>query len=323
MASEVDFIDGEEYGFAATDEEAGEFEVGRGELSAAVDDHNDGVGFVEGDLRLAEDFGWDEGFVVGHDTAGVDDAGVAALPFDFAVDAVARNAWFVADDAATGAGEAVEERGFADVGAAADSDERQGFGGGVLHGDGLLEGEEFGFAPVGFLAFGGRGGDAAAQASGAFAGALLCGLLLGGGAEVTADGRLGIVGGDGFARFEIRRATRDALGGGLLGFLCGQLFALLWVDGPNARRACGSGRFWGAPLFGASAGLPVLLAETFCCFLRCHGAPSSDAWCAIVHYREESPKGGADRRLNSGLRGVDYEPDVALAEPQRRFSRRG
>ena len=72
----VDFVDGEEDGLAAAEEEAGEFEVGGGEFGAAVDDHDDGVGFLEGDLGLAEDFGGDEGFVVGDDAAGVDDAGV-------------------------------------------------------------------------------------------------------------------------------------------------------------------------------------------------------------------------------------------------------
>jgi hypothetical protein len=42
----VDFVDGEEDGLAAAEEEAGEFEVGGGELGAAVDDHDDGVASV-------------------------------------------------------------------------------------------------------------------------------------------------------------------------------------------------------------------------------------------------------------------------------------
>ena len=80
---------------------------------------------VERDLGLAEDFGGDEGFVVGDDAAGVDDAGVGAHPLDLAVDAVAGDAGLVADDGAAGAGEAIEEGGLADVGAAADGDERE------------------------------------------------------------------------------------------------------------------------------------------------------------------------------------------------------
>ena len=118
----VDFVDGEEDGLAAAEEEAGEGEVGRGELGAAVDDHDDGVGFFEGGLGLAEDFGGDEGDVVGDDAAGVDDARVGGLPLDLAVDAVAGDAGLVADDGAARAGEAIEEGGLTYVGAAADGD---------------------------------------------------------------------------------------------------------------------------------------------------------------------------------------------------------
>ena len=84
---------------------------GRGELGAAVDDHDDGVGFFERDLGLAKDFAGDEGFVVWDDAAGIDEAGLASGPLDLAVDAVAGDAGLVADDGAAGAGEAVEEGG--------------------------------------------------------------------------------------------------------------------------------------------------------------------------------------------------------------------
>ena len=119
-ALRVDFVHGEEEGLAGALEQAGEVEVGGGELGAAIDDHDDGVGFFEGEAGLAEDFGGDLGFVVGDDAAGIDDAGGAALPADFAVDAVAGDAGLVADDGAARAGEAIEEGGFADVGAAHD-----------------------------------------------------------------------------------------------------------------------------------------------------------------------------------------------------------
>ncbi len=121
----VDLVDGEEDGLAAAQQQARELHVGRGELGAAVDDHDDGVGFFERDLSLAENLAGDQGFVVGDDAAGVDQAGFAALPLDLAVDAVARDAGLVADDGAARAGEAVEERALADVGAAADGDQRQ------------------------------------------------------------------------------------------------------------------------------------------------------------------------------------------------------
>ena len=111
-------------GLPATDEDARKLLVGGGDVGAAVDDHDDGIGFVESDAGLVEDLARDQGFVVGDDAAGVDEADDAAAPFDLAVDAIAGDAGLVADDAAAGAGEAVEEGGFADVGTAADGDER-------------------------------------------------------------------------------------------------------------------------------------------------------------------------------------------------------
>ena len=97
----IDLVDREKDGFAASDEEAGELHVGRCELGAPVHDHHDGVGFFERDLGLAEDLAGNQGLVVGNDTARVDDARVASLPLDLAVDAVARDAWLVADDRST------------------------------------------------------------------------------------------------------------------------------------------------------------------------------------------------------------------------------
>ena len=76
----VDFVHGEEEWLAGALQQAGEIEVGCGELGASVDDHDDGVGFVEGEAGLAEDFRGDMGFVVGDNAAGVDQARGAALP---------------------------------------------------------------------------------------------------------------------------------------------------------------------------------------------------------------------------------------------------
>ncbi len=118
----VDFVDGEEDGLAAAEEQAGEREVGGGQLGAAVDNHYYCVRFAQGDLRLAKDFGGDKGGVVGDDAAGVDEAGRGGLPVDEAVDAVAGDAGLVADDGTARAGEAIEEGRLADVGAAADGD---------------------------------------------------------------------------------------------------------------------------------------------------------------------------------------------------------
>ena len=95
---------------------------GGGQFGAAIHHHDDGVGFLQRDFRLAEDFRRDEIFVFGKDAAGVDDAQVASAPLRLAVEAVARDAGFVADNGAPRSDQAVEQRGFAHVGAAHDGD---------------------------------------------------------------------------------------------------------------------------------------------------------------------------------------------------------
>src|SRR6516164_6602779 len=102
---------------------AGEVEVGRGEFGAAIDDHDDDIGLVEGQAGLAIDFRRDQGLVVRDNAPGVHNAGDAAIPADFAIDAVAGNAGLVAYDRAAALRELVEEGGFADVGASADGDQ--------------------------------------------------------------------------------------------------------------------------------------------------------------------------------------------------------
>ncbi len=237
-----------------TARKTGELHVGRGELGAAIDDHDDGVGLFERDLRLPEDLAGDKGFVVGHDATGIDQTRLAALPLDLAVDAVAGDAGLVADDGAAGAGEAVEERALAHVGAAADGEQRQRLLHLVAKGDRLLQGEQLGLAPV-VLFVRARGGDAATRAAGAFALALLRRLLLRRGAEVAADALFRIVAGDGALGFELGRAPWDALGGGHLGLLGGDDFALAGID--CAGGGCGLG---GLALVRAGARLPMLLA---------------------------------------------------------------
>ncbi len=164
----VDLVDGEEDGLAAAQQESGEGDVWRGELGAAVDDHDDDGGFGEGGLGLEKDFGGDEFGVVGDDAAGVYEARVGSHPLDEAVDAVAGDAGLVADDGAARTGEAIEERRLADVGTAADGDERERARGGGVGGEIKLGGEEFGFSPcTGFGGgFGGELGSCRLQVTG-------------------------------------------------------------------------------------------------------------------------------------------------------------
>ena len=183
-----------------------------------------------------------------------------------------------------------------------------------LQGDGLLEGEEFGFAPGGFGAVGPGGGDPAAWASGALAFALAGGLALGVCAKAAARGGLGcgvsvrltgcggvliwggraeplfgVVSGDGTLCLELRRAARNALLCRLPGLLRGFYLAAARVE-----LSCGAGRrrtLWGLALVGAGAGLPMLLAQPLYLLLRSHAAcliPAPSAtfiigrgWCRL------------------------------------------
>jgi hypothetical protein len=76
---------------------------------------------------LFEDVCGNHRFVVRHDAAGIDESESLPVPVRFAVDSIARDAGFIADDCASFSDESIEQRRFADVGAANDRDKRQGF----------------------------------------------------------------------------------------------------------------------------------------------------------------------------------------------------
>ncbi len=79
----------------------------------------------DGHFCLAQNFARDLGFVIGDESAGVHNFEVAIAPGGGAVDAIAGDAGLVGDDGAARAGEAVEERGLADVGPADNDQQRQ------------------------------------------------------------------------------------------------------------------------------------------------------------------------------------------------------
>jgi len=114
----IDFVDGQKERLAGAQQQAREVKVGRGQLSAAIDHHHNGLGLFERNAGLPEDLRRNQRFVIGHDATRIHQARRAAGPANLAVDAVARDARLVADNGAARLGEAVKERGFADVGAA-------------------------------------------------------------------------------------------------------------------------------------------------------------------------------------------------------------
>ncbi len=89
-------------------DDTGEVAVGGGDFGAAIDEEDDVGGAVEGKAGLFEDFSGDHFVVVGDDSAGVDQFEMTAMVGGFAVDAVAGDAGFVADDGAALAEDGVE-----------------------------------------------------------------------------------------------------------------------------------------------------------------------------------------------------------------------
>src|SRR5260370_38954822 len=74
-------------------------------------------------MSLTQDFLRNQCPVVRNEAAGIHDFQCAAAPLRLAVDAVAGDARLVGDDGAARAGQTIEQRGLADVGAS-DDDER-------------------------------------------------------------------------------------------------------------------------------------------------------------------------------------------------------
>ncbi len=121
----VDLVHGEKDVLATALQQTRKLHVRRGEFGARVNNHDDGVGLFQRNLRLAEDLCGDQRFVVGHHTSGVDQAGTLALPLHFAVDAVAGDAGLVTHDGAAAVRQPVEERRLAHIRPPADRDQRQ------------------------------------------------------------------------------------------------------------------------------------------------------------------------------------------------------
>src|SRR5580692_3669840 len=117
----VNFIDCQEQRLAQAQQQVGEFKVGSGEFAASIGDHDDCRSFLKGHSRLAKYLGGNEFMVIRDDAARIDNAQLAPAPLCFAVEPVASDAGFVADNGAPRSDDAVEQRGLAHVGAPHDS----------------------------------------------------------------------------------------------------------------------------------------------------------------------------------------------------------
>ena len=116
----IDFVRDDRHRLARATQQARQLGIERRKAGAHVHDQQELRCRSNGDLRLAKDFTRNGGFVIRHDSSGVDDFERPALPGGRAIDAVARNARLVGDDRAPRAGQPVKYRGLADVRAADD-----------------------------------------------------------------------------------------------------------------------------------------------------------------------------------------------------------
>ena len=105
----IDLVHGEENRLAGASEQASEFHIRRGKLSAAIHYHHHSVGLIECHLCLAIDFRRDELTIIRDDAAGIDHAQVSSPPFADSIETIASNSGFIADDRATAADHPVEK----------------------------------------------------------------------------------------------------------------------------------------------------------------------------------------------------------------------
>ena len=120
----VELIHRKQHGFAALAQHAGHFDVVGRSARAAVDEENHDVGLVRAGKRLLAN-GFLERVLVAHlDAAGIDEREVHAIPIGLMIRAVARDAAHLVNDGLVLAGNAVDKRGLAHVGATHNSNDR-------------------------------------------------------------------------------------------------------------------------------------------------------------------------------------------------------
>src|SRR5439155_15633357 len=94
----IHFVHGNEKRLAGGAQEPGQLFVEGRKAGLAIDHQNEERGFLDGYMRLAQDFLRNKGFVVRDDAAGVNDFQLPAALFILAVDAVAGDSWLFVYD---------------------------------------------------------------------------------------------------------------------------------------------------------------------------------------------------------------------------------
>ena len=124
LARRVRLVRRDDHLAAGTSEQLRDFSVNWGQALPDVEQEDDGVGLVDRDLRLRLDRGLGRILVRVQIEPGRVDHGELPPPVRDAVEPVAREARLRVDDRLAPAEDAVEQRRFADVGAADDGDDR-------------------------------------------------------------------------------------------------------------------------------------------------------------------------------------------------------
>ena len=120
----IELVHRKQHRFAALAQHAGHFDVVGRSARAAVDEENHDVGLVRAGKRLLAN-GFLERVLVAHlDAAGIDEREVHAIPIGLMIRAVARDAAHLVNDGLVLAGNAVDKRGLAHVGATHNSNDR-------------------------------------------------------------------------------------------------------------------------------------------------------------------------------------------------------
>jgi len=118
----VHFVDRDDWRLPGAAKQLSELRIEGHGAGAAVNDLDDAGGVANRDFCLAQNFGGDHRFVVGDDAACVHDFEQMPIPVAGAINAVTGDSRLIGDDGAARAGEAIEECGLADIGAACDYD---------------------------------------------------------------------------------------------------------------------------------------------------------------------------------------------------------
>lgn len=121
----IDLVDHQRDGLAELAQQLCKLAIRSSDFGASINEEDDVRGFLQRDTGLPEDLAWNEVFVVGDDSAGVDQFEVAAAELALSANAIARDPRLIAHNGAAGFRYGVEKCRFSDIRSAYDDNHRQ------------------------------------------------------------------------------------------------------------------------------------------------------------------------------------------------------